>query len=123
MQAEEHVQAARNFLVQSDLHFAGVDRLQGSETLWGAAAHAILAVSRARRWRLGSHGRLRENADRLSTELSEQDIADDFQVAEKFHTNFYHNYLEDFRISRDRPLVHRFVSRVLALPELGGGTI
>ena len=123
MQAEEHVQAARNFLVQSDLHLAGVHRLQGSETLWGAAAHAILAVSRARRWRLGSHGRLRENTDRLSTELSEQDIADDFQVAEKFHTNLYHDYLEDFRISRDRPLVHRIVSRVLALPELGGGTI
>lgn len=70
----------------------------------------------------GSHGRLRENADRLSVELGESDISEDFQVAEKFHTNFYHDYMDDFRLSRDRPFVRRFVSRVLALPELGGLT-
>ena len=122
MRAEEHVQAARDLLVKSDLHFAGGDRLQGSETLWGAAAHAVLAVSRTRRWRLSSHGRLKENADRLSSELAESDISDHFQVAEKFHSNFYHDYLEEFRITRDRPLVHRFVDRVLSLPELRGLT-
>ena len=118
MRAEEHLQAARDLLVKSDLHFADGDRLQGSEMLWGAAAHATLAVSRARRWRLASHGRLKENADRLSTELADQYISEGFQVAEKFHSNFYHDYLEEFRISRDRPLVHRFVNRLLSLPEL-----
>ena len=117
MRAEEHVQAAHGLLNASDLHFADGDRLQGSEMLWGAAAHAILAVSRAKRWRLSSHGRLKENADRLSSELAEQEIADGFQVAERFHSNFYHDYLEEFRISRDRPVVHRFVHRVLSLPE------
>ena len=126
MTTKEYVktaQKARALLLEAYVEFVdGDDHLKGSETLWGAVALATQAVSRARRWRLGSHGRLQENADRLSTELSEQDIADDFQVAEKFHTNFYHDYLEDFRISRDRPLVHRFVSRVLAPPELGGGT-
>ena len=102
----------------SDQHFSNGDRLQGSETLWGAAAHAILAVSRARRWRLGSHGRLKENADQLSLELSDTSIAEGYQVAEKFHSNFYHDYLEEFRIRRDRPLVHLFVHRLLSLPEL-----
>ena len=120
MRAEEHFQAARDLLAISDLHFASGDRLQGSEMLWGAAAHAILALSRARRWRLSSHGRLKENADRLSTELADQNISDGFQVAEKFHSNFYHDYLEDFRLTRDRPLVHRFVNRLLSLPELTG---
>ena len=118
MRAPEHVQTARDLLVTSDQHFAIADRLQGSEMLWGAAAHAILAVSRSRRWRLGSHGRLKENADRLSFELSDTDIAEGFQVAEKFHSNFYHDYLDDFRIGRDRPLIHRFVNRLLSLPEL-----
>ena len=80
-------------MVASDQHFANGDRLQGSETLWGAAAHAILAVSRIRRWRLSSHGRLKENAERLSSDLAESAIFDDFQVAEKFHSNFYHDYL------------------------------
>ena len=105
-------------MVKSDLHFADGDRLQGSEMLWGAAAHAILAVSRTRGWRIGSHGRLKENAERLSTELGEPDISDNFQVAEKFHANFYHDYYDDFRMNRDRPVVHRFVHRVLSLPEL-----
>lgn len=122
MQAEEHIETAQDLVIKSDLHFADGDQLEGSEMLWGAAAHAILAVSRTRRWKLSSHGRLRENADRLSSELADQDIADDFQVAERFHSNFYHDYLEEFRINRDRPLVHRFVSRVLALPELGSIT-
>ena len=120
MRAEEHVQAARDLLVISEMHFADGDRLQGSEMLWGAAAHAILAVSRTRRWRISSHSRLKENADRLSSELVDQEIIDGFQVAEKFHSNFYHDYLEDFRISRDRPLVHGFVHRLLSLPELTG---
>ena len=118
MRVEEHIQTARDFLVRSDLYFADGDRLQGSEKLWGAAAHVILAVSRTRRWRFGSHSGLRENVDSLSLELGDPLIAEDFQIAEKFHANFYHNYLEDFRVSRDRPRVHRFVHRVLSLPEL-----
>ena len=120
MRAEEHVETAWDLLAESDLRFASGNRVQGSEMLWGAAAHAILAVSRTRRWGIGSHSRLKENADRLSVALADSDIADDFQVAEKFHANFYHDYLEDVRINRDRPLVHRFVNRVLSLPELSG---
>lgn len=118
MQSDEHVRTARDFLIKSDMHFANGDRLQGSEMLWGAAAHAVLAVSRTKRWRIGSHGRLKENSDRLSLELSDTSIAEGFQVAEKFHSNFYHDYLDVFRISRDSPLMHRFVNRVLSLPEL-----
>ncbi len=120
MRADEHVQTAWDFLAKSDMYFADGDRLQGSEKLWGAAAHAILAVSRVKRWQLGSHSRLRENAARLSYELSDSEISDDFQIAEKFHSNFYHGYMEDFRLVRDRPFVHRFVNRVLALPDLRG---
>lgn len=118
MRTEEHVRTARDFLLRSDAYFAGGDRLQGSEKLWGAAAHAILAVSRIRGWGIGSHSRLKENAGRLSAELGEPDISDDFQVAEKFHANFYHDYYDDFRLNRDRATVHRFVYRVLSLPEL-----
>ena len=82
MRADEHVQTARDFLVRSDLYFADDDRLQGSENLWGAAAaHSILALSRLRRRSLGSHSRLRENADRLSMELGESHISTDFDAA------------------------------------------
>ena len=38
-----------------------------------------------------------------------------FAVAEKFHANFYHDFMESFQIESDRPLVGRFVENVLSL--------
>ena len=108
------------FLARSDSYFADDDRLQGSEKLCGGAAHSILALSRMRRWPLGSHSRLRENTDRLSIELGESYLSTDFDSAERFHANFYHGYMTDSDIGMERPFVHRFVNRVLALPDLRG---
>lgn len=118
MQADEHVQTARDLLVKSDLHFAYGDRIQGSEMLWGAAAHSMLALSRLRRWPLGSHPRLGENAARISMELGEPELSTDFNSAERFHANFYHDFMTASDIGVERPLIHRFVNRVLSLPEL-----
>ena len=123
MQADDHVRTALDFLVRSDQYFAADDRLQGSEKLWGAAAHAILALSRMRRWPLGSHSRIRENASRLSRELGESHLSTDFDSAERFHANFYHDYMTESDIGIERPLVHRFVNRVLSLPELNSAAL
>ena len=120
MRADEHVRTARDFLVKSDQYFDEDDRLQGSEKLWGAAAHAILALSRMRRWSLGSHSRIRENAARVSQELGESQLWTDFDSAERFHANFYHDYMTESDIDVERPLVHDFVNRLLSLPELTG---
>ena len=38
--------------------------------------------------------------------------------AEKFHTNFYHDFMQDFEIDGDRARVRDFVVRLLSLPEL-----
>ena len=43
MLVEEHVQTARVFLDESDTLFSEGDVLQGSEKIWGAAAHAVMA--------------------------------------------------------------------------------
>ena len=118
MQSGEHIQTAQDFLEKSDRYFADGDQLQGSEKLWGAAAHAILAVARIRGRRVGSHRRLREMADALAQEISEPLIAADFDAAERFHANFYHGYMTDYDIAAERPAVRRLVRRVLALPEL-----
>ena len=118
MRPPEHARTARDLLVKSDLHFSDSDRLLGSELLWGAAAHSILALSRLRRWPLGSHPRLVESAHRLSRELGELHLSTDFDSAERFHANFYHDFMTASDISVERPLVHRFVNRVLSLPEL-----
>ena len=35
--------------------------------------------------------------------------------AEKFHKNFFHDEREDYEITADRPVVHRFVNRLVGL--------
>ena len=116
MRAPEHVQTARGLLAASDQRFANGDWLQGSEMMRGAAAHAILALSRLRQWGIGSHPRLCENANRLSLEPGKWHLSTDFESAERFHANFYHGFMADSDIGVERPPVHWLVNR--ALPEL-----
>ena len=118
MLMQEHIQTALEFLVGSDRYFAEGDRLQGSEKLWGASAHAIMAVARSRGWKLGRHIDLRENAEALALELNDPALLHRFKAAEKFHANFYHGFMDTAIIETLRPSVHRFVHRVLSLPEL-----
>ena len=39
----------------------------------------------------------------------------DSRVAEKFHANFYHDFMEDFQLDADRPTVNNFVESLLTL--------
>ena len=112
----EHFQTAQDFLAASDSEFAAGDILQGSEKLWGAAAHAVMAVAQQRGWRFGDHRSLQAAANRLADELHEPRLAEQFSLAQKFHANFYHDFMQDYEIERDRPSVHLFVNRVLSLP-------
>ena len=42
---QKHAQTAREFLIAAGREFETGDKLQGSEKMWGAAAHAIMAVA------------------------------------------------------------------------------
>ena len=114
----EHSQTAQDFLAASDSEFAAGDILQGSEKLWGAAAHAVMAVAQQRGWRFGDHRALQVAANRLADELREPILDAQFSVAQKFQANFYYDFMQDYEIERDRQEIHRFVNRVLSLPEL-----
>lgn len=115
MIAEEHVQTAQDFLVKSNNYFEEGDVLQGSEKLWGAASHAVMAVAQERGWPYGNHYALRQVALRLADEMEDERIRLGLGVAEKFRANSYLNFMEDFQLEVDRPVVCRFVGRILAL--------
>ena len=115
MLTNDHAAKALDFLAQSDAEFVEGDRLQASEKLWGAATHAIMAAAQQRGWRHGSHRALKEAAEQLSDDHNDPLIEYGFLAAEKFHRNFYHDNMEDFELDLDRPKVHDFVHRVLAL--------
>jgi hypothetical protein len=115
MLVQEHVQTAREFLEASDGEFAAGDVLQGSEKMWGAASHAVMAVAQQQGWPYGSHRALKMAVRRMSEEYEDQALRDRFVAAEQLHANFYHGFLEDYQIDDSRELVRDFVARVLAL--------
>ena len=115
MLTKEHAQTAEEFLEAADREFAANDLVQASEKLWGAAAHAVMAVAQERGWDHRSHRSLKNAVIRLSREQDDPLIEAYFAVAEKFHRNFYHDDMEDYERDADRPLVEHFVTRVLAL--------
>ena len=114
VRVHEHVRTARHFLEAADVEFAAGDALQGSEKMWGAASHAVMAVAQQRGWSFGNHNALRTAARRLTDERRDEALLAGFTTAEKFHANFYHDFMEpgaDFDTSRD--VVRAFVARVL----------
>ena len=117
MLTQDHVATARAFLEVAGREFESGDRLQASEKLWGAASHAVMAVARHRGWGHRTHRDLKNAVQRLAQESGDDALHAGFLAAEKFHKNFYHNEMEDFEVEIDRPLIHTFVARTLALLE------
>ena len=120
MLVEDHVQTARDFLDAAEHEFDAGDELQGSEKLWGAASHAVMAAAIRRGWNSGSHRALKEAVSKLAVEFNDESLRLRFGVAEKFHINFYHGAMEQFEIDDDRPVVREFVERLLGLEKVNG---
>ena len=114
MATDERVQTAWDFLEASEREFAAGDNRQGSEKLWGAATQVVIAMSQERDWDYGSHRAMKNAAERLTAEYSDFSFRDGFGLAEKFHGNFYHNFMEDFQLEVDRPQMREFIERMLA---------
>ena len=114
---QEHAQTALEFLDVSDEEFAEGKKMQASEKLWGAASQAVIAVSQQRGWPDSSHNALKDAVRQLTDEYADPTLRLGFGVAEKFHANFYHSFMDDFELEGDRPVVRAFVMRVLSLLE------
>ena len=115
MTVEEHIQTARDFLEASDHEFSNGDQLQGSEKLWSAAAHALMAVMQQRGMESTSHRALRFQAEVLAREYNDLGIRAGFIAADMFHRNFYNYFMDEHDIEDNRPIVREFVERVLAI--------
>ena len=63
----------------------------------------------------GKHNALSIVVRRLSAESGDEMLLLRFAIAEKFHTNFDHDFMEDYQVEEQRPVVRNFVDRVLGL--------
>ena len=115
MLTQDHALTAQDFLVASDREFAAGDVLQSSEKLWGAAAHAIMAVAKQRGLEHGTHRAMINSAWQIADEMDDNELRLGILAAQHFHSNYCNGTMEDEDITRGRPLVHRFVALMLAL--------
>ena len=110
-----HADIAQYFLDKSAREFTAGDDLDGAELLWGAAAHALIAVALEHGWHYDSHGAFRYVIRQLATLHRRPQWFSDLNTAESFHAHFYHGRLTDNEIVSDRPKVARFINRLLSL--------
>ena len=114
---EEYTAQALTFLDQSDAEFAAGDTRQGAEKLYGAACQIVIAAAKQRGWGYNSHRDNKNATAQLAAEYDDPFLLTGFTAAEKFHVHFYHGNLEDYEIAVDRPGVHLYVRRMVALVE------
>ena len=125
----EHRETAREFLREADEYFRLGDDLQGAEKMWGAAAHAVIAVCQQRGWRHRSHramsaaiGRLGEELRSAGDELAANSLDSGFVVASNYHIHFYHRDMDEnggdgWFFDTAKRLVEQFVDRMVFISE------
>ena len=115
MEVEDHIRKAREFLAVSDREFAEADNMQASEKLWGAVAQSLIAFAKHRGLRYSTHRSMKDAAEAISQEIGNDAIEETFSLAEKFHANFYHDFMTEDRISSGRPVLRDFIHLALSL--------
>ena len=113
MLAAEHVETARQFLIDADREYEVGDVLQASEKLWGAASHAVTAEMHRRGMVPNGHRAAVDAVREFGKDYQDDALLPLFKVAEMLHANFYHGFLHPDKISENRDLVQDFVERML----------
>lgn len=125
----EHRETAREFLREADEYFRLGDDLQGAEKMWGAAAHAVIAVCQQRGWPHRSHRAMSNAVNRLSDELSDSEdelgatiLSNGFFIASHYHVHFYHRDMDmnggnGWFFDTAKKAVEQFVGRMTAISE------
>lgn len=115
MQSDGYLQTSKELLSKAKAELVQDDLLQASEKLWGAAAHAVKAIAKRRRWPHDSHRRLFEAVNRLSIETGDRDLTTFFEVAAALHVNFYEVVRPREFIENDLQVVEGFTRRLESL--------
>lgn len=90
-----HQQISETFLAHAEEELAKGDLLQASEKAWGAVAHCIKAIARARDWPNKSHTDVRNNARRILNHSSNPYLNKlTFRAVQLLHTNFYEELMD-----------------------------
>ena len=91
---QEHLGISLRFRDQGFAEIESGDLLQGSEKLWGAAAHAVKAAAEQRGWKHNGHAYLHRVVNEIVAENGDKWIERAFESANRLHINFYENIMD-----------------------------
>ena len=86
---ESHAAHSERMLAHAEAMLDAGDRLQASEKIWGAAAHALKAIADRRSWPYAHHADGRVIAAHIGKQAGNREIAPLFKSIEGMHVNFY----------------------------------
>ena len=118
---QEHLAISQRFREQGFAEIESGDLLQGSEKLWGAAAHAVKAVAEQRGWRHDSHALLFRAVRTMAATSGNPRIISRFQSASDLHTNFYEAQLRLEALNENAEEVSEFINEIATLLDLPPG--
>ena len=107
----------RELLADADREYEAGDMLQASEKLWGAASHVVIAEMKRRGMPTKSHRALVQTVEQFSEEIGDHSLRDMSAIARMFHHNFHNGTMDNYEFIADRPTVHRFMDRMMALSQ------
>ena len=109
---QEHLGISLRFRDQGFAEIESGDLLQGSEKLWGAAAHAVKAAAEQRGWKHNGHAYLHRVVNEIVAENGDRRLNDAFQAANRLHINFYENTLGRDQIDDIAQIVSTLVDMI-----------
>ena len=112
---QDHAEAAHRLLKEADYELGRSNIGLTSEKLWEAASHAIKAVCVRRGWRHDEYEHLRDAVELLEKETGEKSLYSGFAIA--YNGQLFVGSLEEEDVDTDRPIVRKFVDKLLAAAE------
>ena len=106
---EGHMVISRGFVDHARDQLARGNRLQASEKVWGAAAHALKSIAMQRGWRHGHRSYIFAIAEQLGAEYGRPDFTNKLSIADSMHGNYYSNERGEITISNAIAEVEQFV--------------
>ena len=111
----EHGRTALELLDEAEQEFAVGKMAKGAEMVWGAVAHALIAVALRQHHPYNSHGAMKNVARQLPNVPGQSHWMTEFDVAEECHSHFYHGHLTDEELLDSLRRMHILVARLLAV--------
>ena len=93
------------------------DRLQASEKIWGAVAHAVKALADERGWPYLVHQDAGVITSYIAQQVGNHDIETYFAAVENLHRNFYGDVWELDVISRRLGVAEQLIALLIAANE------